>query len=71
MPRFQIRDDSFGLALVDGEDAREALLSFVADLVKSDVRPTVTGSDDGVAEVVYAGVRYRAVPAAPADARAT
>lgn len=63
MKRFQIRDDDFGLALVEAEDAREALLSFVADKTKGEARPMVEESGDGAAQIVYQGVRYRAIPA--------
>lgn len=63
MPKFQIRDDDFGLALVEAEDGREALLEFIADRVKGQVRATVEENVVGHAEVVYDGVRYRAIPA--------
>jgi len=63
MPRFQIRDDDFGLALIEAENGQEALLSFVCDRVKAEVRPTIKENVVGHAEVVYGGVRYRAIPA--------
>ena len=67
MKRFQIRDDDFGLALVDAETAREALLEFVAGKAQADARMTVEEQDDGAATVVYDGVRYRAIPAGGAS----
>lgn len=66
MRRFQIRDDDFGLALVDADTARDALLTYVADKAKGAVRPLVEEHDDGAATVVYEGVRYRAIPAGAA-----
>lgn len=67
MPKFQIRDATFGLALIDAETARDALLAFVADLVKGELRPTIELDDDGNAAVEYRGLRYHAIPAIPRE----
>lgn len=61
--KFQIRDETFGLALYEAESARDALLDFVADHARGAARPNVVDRDDGSAELVYAGVRYSAIPA--------
>lgn len=59
---FQIRDETFGLALYPGEDATDALLGFLRDRVRADLLERVE-LDGDVATVEYDGVRYSAVPA--------
>jgi hypothetical protein len=64
--RFQIRDDDFGLALVEAEDAREALLDFLASQRRSELRGDVILDEDGAAGISLAGTSgwetFRAVP---------
>lgn len=62
MKTFQIRDGEVGLALYDATSPSQALLDFVADRVRGELRIDVTTGDDGSAEVVYNGTTYRAVP---------
>lgn len=58
---FQIRDETFGLAVYDAATPREALYAFFADRVKGQLRPLIEEQLDGSAEVVHDGVRYQAV----------
>lgn len=68
MEKFQIRDDAFGLALLEAENAGEALLEFVAGQAAGALRTEIEVLDDGSAALVYDGVRYQAVPAAGGEA---
>jgi hypothetical protein len=61
MARFQIRDDDFGLALVEADSAREALLQFYADKERGRIRPLVVEDGDG-AQATVDGQTLRAVP---------
>jgi hypothetical protein len=60
---FQIRDETFGLALKEAENATEALLDFLADRERGALRRLVRQEDDGGASVVVNGIRYYAVAA--------
>ncbi len=62
---FQIRDESFGLALREAETAEGALLAFLADKLAADgviAADTVATDDGGVAFAYCRGHRYMAVP---------
>lgn len=60
--RFQIRDDTHGVAVYEARTAREALLDFIADEAKAEYRQLVVTDDEhGAAQVTYDGVVYRAV----------
>jgi hypothetical protein len=56
--RFQIRDADFGLALYDAENAREALLDFIADKERGAARLAVEDVPDGEAALTWKGERY-------------
>jgi hypothetical protein len=65
--RFQIRNDSHGLALYEGANAEDALLAFIATTARGEARNVCTTDEDGVAWVTYRGryggeVMYHAVP---------
>lgn len=60
MTKFQIRDESFGLALYEAESARDALYLFFADRVKGQLRPIIREDGDR-ASVVVDGMTYTAV----------
>lgn len=59
MSKYQIRDDVRGLALYDAKSPREALLSFLADRAKGEMRPLVKVGDDGTASITVDGKTYR------------
>lgn len=59
--RFQIRDDQYGLALVEADTARDALYGFFASRVRGELRPLIEETPDGGATVDYDGCAYRAV----------
>lgn len=63
MKTFQIRDGSFGLALYEASTPEQALLDFVADRVRGELRAETSTGKDGIVQIVYGGVTYRAVPA--------
>lgn len=62
MSRYQIRDETFGLALYDAETPRDALLAYFADRARGEIRPLVETDDDGSATVSVDGTAYRAIP---------
>lgn len=59
---FQIRDDTFGLRLIEADDARDALLVYLADRAKAEHRPNIEVRDDGTAAIRLGVIEYRAVP---------
>ena len=62
MRQFQIRQEPFGIALQDGETARDALLDHISAVVRGRLSFYVQTFDDGSAEVEYLGEIIRAVP---------
>jgi len=57
---WQIRDDRFGLCLIEAESAQEALRVFVA-LYKTGNELDIATQEDGDATLFYRGRIYRAV----------
>jgi hypothetical protein len=61
MTTYQIRREPFGVALIAAESAKDALVEFLAQMSKVELRPLVKVNDDGTAEAEYDGITYRAV----------
>ncbi len=64
MPKFQIREEPFGLALYSAEDAESALLKFLADRERALHARLITRDDDGSARIDIDGQTFSAVPIA-------